>query len=299
MPAYHVPVLLEESIAGLNIQPEGTYVDVTFGGGGHSRAILEKLQGGRLIAFDQDIDAAANRLDDDRLIFINQNFKHLKRMLRVHGITEVDGILADLGISSYQVDTADRGFAHRLEGPLDMRMDKSGSLTAEAILNDYAPIQLQRIFGMYGEVRNARTLAQVIADARVAARIDSVDRLIEVIAPVVKGNRNRYLSQVFQALRMEVNDELAVLADLLEQSKQVLKTGGRLAVISYHSIEDRMVKNFIRYGNTSGEPVKDFFGREEKHFHAVSKKPVEPTMEEIKRNPRAHSARLRVAERTS
>jgi 16S rRNA (cytosine1402-N4)-methyltransferase len=298
MSAYHVPVLLEESVAGLNIQQDGTYVDVTFGGGGHSKAIIEKLNEGMLIAFDQDIDAAANKLNDDRLIFINQNFKHLKRMLRVHGITEVDGILADLGISSYQVDTSERGFAHRLEGPLDMRMDKSGSLTAEDILNAYAPSQLQRIFGMYGEVRNARTLAQVIADARVNGRIDSVGRLLEVIAPAIKGNRNRYLSQVFQALRMEVNDELAVLADFLEQSKQVLKTGGRLVVISYHSIEDRMVKNFIRHGNATGEPVKDFFGREEKFFLAVTKKPVEPSAEEIGNNPRAHSARLRIAERT-
>lgn len=298
MSAYHVPVLLEESVAGLNIQQDGTYVDVTFGGGGHSKAIIEKLNEGMLIAFDQDIDAAANKLNDDRLIFINQNFKHLKRMLRVHGITEVDGILADLGISSYQVDTSERGFAHRFEGPLDMRMDKSGSLTAEDILNAYAPSQLQRIFGMYGEVRNARTLAQVIADARVNARIDSVGRLIEVIAPVIKGNRNRYLSQVFQALRMEVNDELAVLADFLEQSKQVLKTGGRLVVISYHSIEDRLVKNFIRHGNATGEPVKDFFGREEKYFHSLTKKPVEPSAAEIGNNPRAHSARLRIAERT-
>ena len=298
MSAYHVPVLLEESVAGLNIQQDGIYVDATYGGGGHSKAIIEKLKEGRLIAFDQDIDAAANKLNDDRLIFINQNFKHLKRMLRVHGITEVDGILADLGISSYQVDTSERGFAHRFEGPLDMRMNKSGSLTAEDILNAYAPSQLQRIFGMYGEVRNARTLAQVIADARVNGRIDSVGRLIEVIAPVIKGNRNRYLSQVFQALRMEVNDELAVLADFLEQSKQVLKTGGRLVVISYHSIEDRLVKNFIRHGNATGEPVKDFFGREEKYFHSLTKKPVEPSAAEIGNNPRAHSARLRIAERT-
>lgn len=298
MSAYHVPVLLEESVAGLNIQQDGTYVDVTFGGGGHSKAIIEKLNEGMLIAFDQDIDAAANKLNDDRLIFINQNFKHLKRMLRVHGITEVDGILADLGISSYQVDTSERGFAHRFEGPLDMRMDKSGSLTAEDILNAYAPSQLQRIFGMYGEVRNARTLAQVIADARVNGRIESVGRLLEVIAPAIKGNRNRYLSQVFQALRMEVNDELAVLADFLEQSKQVLKTGGRLVVISYHSIEDRLVKNFIRHGNATGEPVKDFFGREEKYFHSLTKKPVEPSAAEIGNNPRAHSARLRIAERT-
>ena len=298
MSAYHVPVLLEESVAGLNIQQDGTYVDVTFGGGGHSKAIIEKLNEGMLIAFDQDIDAAANRINDDRLIFINQNFKHLKRMLRVHGITEVDGILADLGISSYQVDTSERGFAHRLEGPLDMRMDKSGSFTAEDILNAYAPSQLQRSFGMYGEVRNARTLAQVITDARVNGRIDSVGRLLEVIEPAIKGNRNRYLSQVFQALRMEVNDELAVLADFLEQSKQVLKTGGRLVVISYHSIEDRLVKNFIRHGNATGEPVKDFFGREEKYFHSLTKKPVEPSAAEIGNNPRAHSARLRIAERT-
>ncbi|MEO6166082.1 MAG: 16S rRNA (cytosine(1402)-N(4))-methyltransferase RsmH [Chitinophagales bacterium] len=297
MSGYHVPVLLQESIEGLNIQAGGTYVDVTYGGGGHSKAILEKIKHGRLIAFDQDTDATTNLISDDRLLFINQNFKHLRRMLRVNGVEEVDGILADLGISSYQVDTEERGFAHRLEGPLDMRMDKHTSVTAADVLNEYAPSQLQRIFGEYGEVRNARTLAQLIADVRNLKRIDSIAEFITLIAPVIKGNRNRYLSQVFQALRMEVNDEMPVLQDFLEQGKQVLKSGGRLVVISYHSIEDRIVKNFIRYGNTTGEAVKDFFGREEKHFRAINKKPLEAGEEEVKRNPRAHSARLRIAEK--
>lgn len=297
MSGYHVPVLLKESIAGLNIRPDGTYVDVTFGGGGHSAGILEVLQGGQLIAFDQDVDAAANLIMDQRFLFIKQNFKHLKKMLRVHGVTEVDGILADLGISSYQVDTQDRGFAHRMDGPLDMRMDQGAALTAEGVINTYSASQLQRIFGTYGEVRNSRTLAELIVSARANGRIDTIGKFITVISPVIKGNRNRYLSQVFQALRMEVNDELAALSDLLEQSRLLLKSGGRLVVISYHSIEDRLVKNFIRHGNTTGEPVKDFYGKSEQHFRQVNKKPVEPGEEEVKNNPRAHSARLRIAEK--
>lgn len=297
MPGYHVPVMLNECIDGLNIQPEGIYVDVTFGGGGHSKAILEKINHGKLIAFDQDIAATANLVQDDRFVFINRNFKHLKSMLRVNGISSVDGILADLGVSSFQLDTEERGFAHRMEGPLDMRMDKNASLTAEEVVNGYASSQLQRIFSEYGEVRNARTLATHLAEARFKLQIDTVGKLIQVMAPVIRGNKNRYLSQVFQALRMEVNDELAVLRDFLEQSGQVLKSGGRLVVLSYHSIEDRIVKNFFRYGNTSGETVKDFFGKEEKFFQLINKKPLEASEEEVKQNPRAHSARLRIAEK--
>ncbi|MBX7108237.1 MAG: 16S rRNA (cytosine(1402)-N(4))-methyltransferase RsmH [Chitinophagales bacterium] len=297
MSAYHVPVMLKECMDGLNIQPDGVYVDVTFGGGGHSRAILEKINKGQLIAFDQDLDATANLIHDDRFVFINRNFKHLKSMLRVHGISSVDGILADLGVSSFQLDTEVRGFAYRMDGPLDMRMDKSITLTAEQVINEYASSQLQRIFSEYGEVRNARTLAQHIGEARFTQRIDTVGKFIEVIAPVIRGNRSRYLSQVFQSLRMEVNDEIAVLQDFLEQGRQVLKSGGRLAVLSYHSVEDRIVKNFFRHGNASGETVKDFFGREEKYFRLISKKPVEASEEEVKQNPRAHSARLRIAEK--
>lgn len=297
MSAYHVPVLLKESLEGLNIRPGGVYVDVTYGGGGHSSAILEKIKDGTLIAFDQDMDAAKNLSKDGRVIFINQNFKHLKRMLRVHGMEKVDGILADLGVSSFQIDTEARGFAHRLKGPLDMRMDKRTALTAAEIINRYAPTELQRIFSAYGEVRNARTLALHIVAARTSGAIETIEQFIETIAPVIKGNRNRYLSQVFQALRMEVNDELAVLEDFLEQSKQVLKPGGRLVMITYHSIEDRIVKNFIRFGNTSGAAVKDFYGKEEKVFRSILKKPVEAGEEEVSRNPRSRSARLRVAEK--
>ncbi|MGB3073968.1 MAG: 16S rRNA (cytosine(1402)-N(4))-methyltransferase RsmH [Chitinophagales bacterium] len=298
MSGYHVPVMLKECIEGLSIQPGGIYVDVTFGGGGHSKAILEKIKHGKLIAFDQDIDVTANLIRDERFVFINQNFKHMKRMLRVNGIGEVDGILADLGVSSFQIDTEERGFAHRLDGPLDMRMDKSAALTAEEVVNAYASSQLQRIFGEYGEVRNARTLAIHIAEARFTKRIDTIGKFITAIAPVIKGNQNRYLSQVFQALRMEVNDELAVLQDFLEQSKQLLKSGGRLVVLSYHSVEDRIVKNFMRHGNNSGEAIKDFFGKEEKHFRLINKKPMEASEQEVKENPRSHSARLRIAEKT-
>lgn len=297
MQEYHVPVMLKECMEGLNIQPEGIYVDVTFGGGGHSKAILEKINHGKLIAFDQDIDATANLMQDDRFVFVNRNFKHLKSMLRVNGISSVDGILADLGVSSFQLDTEERGFAHRMEGPLDMRMDKNASLTAEEIVNGYASSQLRRIFSEYGEVRNARTLALHLAEARFKFKIDTVGKLIQVMTPVIRGNKNRYLSQVFQALRMEVNDELAVLRDFLEQSRQVLKSGGRLVVLSYHSIEDRIVKNFFRYGNTSGENVKDFFGQEEKFFRLINKKPWVASEVEVKHNPRAHSARLRIAEK--
>lgn len=297
MTNYHVPVLLEECIDGLNIKQDGKYVDATFGGGGHSKAILKRLKEGKLYGFDQDADAAHNAIKDERFIFINQNFRHLKKMMRIQGVSQADGILADLGISSYQVDTADRGFSHRFTGSLDMRMDKNLQLTAEDVVNSYDQQQLQKVFGEYGEVRNARTLAQAITAARNENEIETIEHFMEVISPLIKGNRHRYLSQVFQALRIEVNDELNALREFLEQSMEVLKSGGRLVVISYHSLEDRIVKNFIRFGNITGEPKKDFFGQEEKHFKVINKKPIEPGEEEIKRNPRARSARLRIAEK--
>ncbi|MEO5674318.1 MAG: 16S rRNA (cytosine(1402)-N(4))-methyltransferase RsmH [Chitinophagales bacterium] len=301
---FHVPVLLNEAIEGLNIKNEGVYVDATFGGGGHTKAILEKLSGGflsgnegRLFAFDQDEAAEKNIMMNERLIFIRQNFIHIKRMLRVHGITKVDGVLADLGVSSFQVDNAYRGFAHRLEGVLDMRMDEQNEKTAALIVNTYSEALLQKIFSEYGEVRNAKTLAEKITEARKEKSINTIKEFIMVIDGCIRGNRNRYLAQVFQALRMEVNDELNALKDLLRQSMEILNTGGRLVVISYHSLEDRIVKNFIRSGNTDGIEIKDGFGNKEKFFMPVNKKPVEASAMEIKINPRARSAKMRIAER--
>lgn len=296
-PKYHEPVLLHESIDGLAVKRNGVYVDATFGGGGHSKVILEKLKDGKLYAFDQDEDAAGNVIRDERLVFINQNFRYLKKMLRVHGVNRVDGILADLGISSYQVDSAQRGFAHRLEGPLDMRMDQQSAKTAAALINELDAVELQRIFSEYGEVRNARTLAERIVDERKSNAVTTITDFISAIEPCIRGNRNRYLSQVFQALRMAVNDELQALNDFLEQSLEVLNPGGRLVVIAYHSLEDRMVKNFMRSGNAGGEVAKDFYGESEKIFRPVTKRPLEASAEEIERNPRARSAKLRVAER--
>jgi len=294
---FHVPVLLKEAIDGLNVKEVGVYVDATFGGGGHAKAILEKLNEGKLFAFDQDESAAKNVIEDERLIFINQNFRHLKKMLRVHGVTKVDGVLADLGVSSFQIDTRDRGFAHRLEGKLDMRMDEHSGKTAAEILNTYSAPQLQKIFSEYGEVRNAKTLAEKIVEARKEKRFESIDAFVKGIETCIKGNRNRYLSQVFQALRIEVNDELDALKNFLDQTKDVLKSSGRIVVISYHSLEDRIVKNFIRSGNSEGIEAKDDFGNVEKLFLPINKKPIEAMAEEIKMNPRARSAKMRVAER--
>ena len=295
---YHEPVLLQECMEGLRIQPDGIYVDATFGGGGHSRAILEKLRHGKLFAFDQDEEAAKNVMKDERLVFINQNFRYLKKMLRVQGVTKVEGILADLGISSYQVDSSHRGFAHRLEGTLDMRMDQQSEKTAAKILNQYDAPSLQKMFSDYGEVRNAKTLAGRIVEVRRERDIESTGEFIDAIESCIRGNRHRYLSQVFQALRIEVNDEVNALGEFLQQTSEVLNAGGRLAVISYHSLEDRPVKNFMRYGNMAGLDEKDFFGNTEKVFRVITKKPIEATEAEIKRNPRARSARLRVAEKS-
>lgn len=290
---YHTTVLLHEAVDGLAIKEDGIYVDATFGGGGHSRLILSKLgPEGRLIAFDQDEDAWRNKPDDDRLIPVTENFRYLRRFLRLHGITEVDGILADLGVSSFQFDTAERGFSLRYDGPLDMRMDKRGELTAAQILRTYSEPQLHKLFEQYGEVRNSKQLAKHIVDNRKAAQVSTIASLKAMLAPVIKGgNPNRYLAQVFQALRIEVNDELGVLKDFLQQSAQSLKPGGRLSIISFHSLEDRIVKQYIKRG------VWDDNADSSLVLKAINNKPIEPTEEEIKVNNRARSARLRIAER--
>ncbi|WP_247237140.1 16S rRNA (cytosine(1402)-N(4))-methyltransferase RsmH [Telluribacter sp. SYSU D00476] len=298
--SYHDPVMLQECLSGLNISPEGTYVDVTFGGGGHSRAILERLTTGRLLAFDQDADAAANAeplRSNPCFTFVPANFRHLRRYLRLHKAEKVDGILADLGVSSHQFDTPERGFSTRFEAELDMRMNQQGDKTARQVLNDYPVEELQRILGRYGEVHNARTAAEAIFAARHNTPIETVNDLKEILMRYAPRHReNKYFAQVFQALRIEVNEELSVLEEFLEQIPEVLKPGGRLVVMSYHSLEDRLVKNFINKGKFEGEVEKDFFGNEIKPLRAVTRKPVEATAEEVARNPRARSAKLRIAE---
>lgn len=293
---YHVPVLLHECVEALNILPDGVYVDTTFGGGGHSREILKHLSAkGKLIAFDQDADAKQNLPSDERLVFIPQNFRHLQRFLRAEGFAKVDGILADLGVSSFQFDTAERGFSYRFDGALDMRMNTSSGRTAADILNQESAATLQQIFGEYGEVRNAKTLAEKIAEVRLQKPFKTISDLLNVCEVVMKGDKHRYWAQVFQALRIEVNDELSALKDLLEQSAKVLKPNGILAVITFHSLEDRLVKNFMKTGNFEGEHIKDDFGNIERLFDVKTKKPIEANAQELKQNSRARSAKLRVA----
>ena len=296
---YHQTVMLQEAVDGLAITKDGVYVDATFGGGGHSKEILKRLgEQGRLIAFDQDKDAWKNKPDDDRLTDVRENFRYMRRFLKLHGYAEVDGILADLGVSSYQFDTGERGFSIRFEGPLDMRMDDRGDVTAEQVLKTYSEQQLHKMFEQYGEVRNAKQLAKHIADNRAKAQLNTIGSLKALLEQVIKGNPNKYLAQVFQALRIEVNDELGALRDLLEQSVQCLKPGGRLSIITFHSLEDRMVKQFMKRGEW-GEMETDVFGRAvtEPKLKPLTNKPVEPTEKEVKENPRASSARLRIAER--
>jgi len=295
---YHTTVLLHEAVAGLAVKKDGVYVDATFGGGGHSRLILEQLgPDGKLLAFDHDADAWRNKPDDPRLIPVTENFRYVHRFLRLHGYPQVDGILADLGVSSWQFDTAERGFSIRFDGPLDMRMDQRAELTAADILRTYSEAELHKLFEQYGEVRNARQLAKHIVTNRGKASFATIESLKALIAPVMKGNPNRYLAQLFQALRIEVNDELGALRDLLEQSVKSLKPGGRLSIITFHSLEDRLVKQFMKTGRW--EETIDVFGRVEEKplMKPLSNKPVEPSEEEIKNNPRARSARLRIAER--
>ena len=292
---YHTTVLLREAVDGLAIKEDGVYVDATFGGGGHSRLILERLgKEGKLIAFDQDADAWRNKPEDDRLIPVAENFKYLRRFLRLHGYKEVDGILADLGVSSFQFDTAERGFSTRYEGPLDMRMDKRSEMTAADVIKDYSEAELHKLFEQYGEVRNSKQLAKHIVAHRNAAKVQTIGALKAMLAPVIKGNPNKYLAQVFQALRIEVNDELGVLKELLEQSAASLKPGGRLSVITFHSLEDRIVKQFMRSGRWD-EP-NEFEAVKEPPMRPVNNKPIEPTEEEQRQNPRSRSAKLRVGE---
>lgn len=292
---HHISVLLEESIEALNIKPNGVYVDCTFGGGGHSRAILSKLgKHGRLIAFDHDKDAWKNAIDDPRFTLVKENFEYIARFLKLLGVPKVDGILADLGVSSFQFDTADRGFSIRFDAPLDMRMDDRIDRTAADIIKDYSESELQKIFEQYGEVRNAKTLAKTIVEQRKNGKIQTIDDFKNRIESCIKGKPNRYLAQVFQALRMEVNQELQVLAKFLEQTKKCLKPNGRLAIITFHSLEDRLVKTLMKQG-TLGTIEKDPFGRrvEENPFHI--QKDVLPSELELEHNNRSRSARLRIA----
>jgi len=294
---YHTPVMLAECIEGLNIKPDGTYIDVTFGGGGHSREIMKHLgEDGQLLAFDQDADAQQNIIADDRFTFIDQNFRYIKNFTRLHGAVPVDGILADLGVSSYQFDQAERGFSIRFDAELDMRMNQGSGISAKDVVNTYSEADLHRIFGIYGEIQNAKSLANTIVVARLSGPIVTVADLKNAIsARIPKGKENKYLAQVFQALRIEVNQELEALKDFLIQSADILVSGGRLVVMSYHSLEDRLVKNFIAKGKFSGEVEKDFFGNDQKPLDSVSRGAITASEEEIKLNNRARSAKLRIA----
>jgi len=296
---YHNPVLLKECIEGLNINPAGIYVDVTFGGGGHSREILKHLTTGKLFAFDQDDDAAKNNIVDERCVLVKQNFKYLKNMLRMYNALPIDGLLADLGVSSHQFDIAERGFSIRFdEAKLDMRMDKKVKQTAADVLNNSSEEELKMIFKLYGEIDNAGSLARLITHARKEKAIETVGDLKAIIEKVVKrGRENKYYAQVFQALRIEVNKEMEALKELLTQSLEVLKPTGRLVVISYHSLEDRLVKNIMRSGKFEGEVEKDFFGNQLTPFTQISRKPIVSGEEELEKNSRARSAKLRIAEK--
>ncbi len=298
--SYHQPVMLNECIEALNIQPNGIYVDATFGGGGHSIKILEQIKEGRLLSFDQDDDAKqqAEKITSRSFTFCHTNFMYLKKYLKLNGVTRVNGILADLGISSHQIDSPERGFSTRFDGPLDMRMDQKQPATAATIVNEYSEEELHKLFGMYGELKNAKTAARMVTQYRVNkpfARTEDLKAALNSIAP--RGKENKYFAQVFQALRIEVNEEMKALEDFLHQCGEVMETGGRLVVMSYHSLEDRMVKNYINKGKVFGEVEKDFYGNEIKPFEAVNRKPIEATEEEIEQNKRARSAKLRIAEK--
>jgi 16S rRNA (cytosine1402-N4)-methyltransferase len=297
---YHVPVLYNEALDALNIKSDGVYVDCTFGGGGHSKGILERLgANGKLVAFDQDEDAQRNLPNDERIIFVPQNFRHLQRFLRLHGVLPVNGVLADLGVSSHQFDEGTRGFSTRFEGPLDMRMDQRQLTTAKDILLTYTEQQLHKLFEQYGEVTNSKTLAKHIVQNRALNALQTIESLKSLLQPVVRGNPNKYLAQVFQALRIEVNDEMGALKEMLLQIPDVLKPQGRVAIITFHSIEDRLVKNFFK--NETFEEVLNenpFISTvKEKKLKVITKKPIEASPEETKRNPRSRSAKLRVAEK--
>lgn len=295
---YHIPVMLGSCIEGLAIDPKGIYVDLTFGGGGHSREILKHLNEGHLYGFDQDVDAEANVLDDPKFTFVQANFRDFKKYLRLYGVTQVDGILADLGISSHQIDEPKRGFSTRFEGELDMRMSQDGSLTAKEVLNTYEESRLHKIFGIYGEIKNAKTLAQAVVSERALqpfTTTESFKRLLQKFAP--RGKEFKYFAQVFQALRIEVNDEMGALEDMLLQAVEALKPGGRLVIMSYHSLEDRLVKNFINKGKFQGEVEKDFYGNLIRPLEPVNRKAITADADEIKENNRARSAKLRIAKK--
>lgn len=295
-----MPVMLKECLDALQIKPDGIYLDLTFGGGGHSQAILSKLTTGKLLAFDQDPDAKANAiaLDDKRLEFVHSNFRYFNKYLRMYNVQKVDGILADLGVSSHQIDAPERGFSTRFDADLDMRMDKKGKLTAAMILNEYPEEQLVQMFSHYAEIRNARTLARTIHIVRDNEPINTTKQLKEIILPLAnRGKENQYLARVYQALRIEVNDEMAALRDMLAQTADVLAPGGRLVVMSYHSLEDRLVKYYINTGNFTGEAMKDFYGNLLRPLSPVVRKPITASSEEVEINKRARSAKLRIAEK--
>ena len=295
---YHNPVLLQESVDGLNIKPDGIYVDVTFGGGGHSKEILKRLgPNGKLFAFDQDEDALANTLDDERFTLINENFRFIKRFLRFYGVKSVDGILGDLGVSSHQFDVPERGFSTRFDADLDMRMSQKNDLSAYRVVNEYDDVNLRRVFLDYGELKNASALARTIIEARDDSPIKTTDELKEILAQFLPERvRNKILAQIYQAIRIEVNQEMDVLKEFLEQSLEILNPEGRLSVISYHSLEDRLVKRFVKNGMFEGEPERDFFGNFSVPFKTIGKLIV-PNAAEIKINNRARSAKLRISEK--
>ncbi|PKP33820.1 MAG: 16S rRNA (cytosine(1402)-N(4))-methyltransferase [Bacteroidetes bacterium HGW-Bacteroidetes-17] len=295
---YHNPVLLHECIEGLAINANGHYVDVTYGGGGHSKEILKNLEGGKLIAFDQDKDSIKNKVEDSKLIFIQANFKELKKHLQLFQMLPVDGILADLGVSSHQIDTAERGFSTRFDGKIDMRMDQSIETSALDVLNNYSLEELSNVFKTYGELKNAKHIAKLIVNGRAEHPFSTTVELRKTLESCMpRGKENKFLAQLYQALRIEVNDELSALKSMLEQAAEVLKPGGRLVVMSYHSLEDRLVKNFIKTGNFEGKLEKDFYGNPITLFRQISRKPVTASNEELNLNPRSRSAKLRIAEK--
>jgi 16S rRNA (cytosine1402-N4)-methyltransferase len=300
MSEYHEPVMLQQCLEGLAINPNGIYVDLTFGGGGHSKAILEKLTDGKLLGFDQDQDAEVNAesLDHPGFEFVQANFRFVKKYLKLYRIKQVDGVLADLGVSSHQFNKAERGFSTRFDAELDMRMDQHAPVTAKQVINEYSEADLHKIFGLYGEVRNAKTLASAIVSARAASPINTIGELKDILGRFAKrGRENKYYAQVFQALRIEVNEELKALEEALLQMEEVIKPGGRLVVMSYHSLEDRLVKNYINKGKLDGEEEKDFYGNVLKPFKAINRKPITAEEEELELNNRARSAKLRIAEK--
>ena len=295
---YHVPALLRECIDGLDIKPDGTYVDVTFGGGGHSRAIIAGLgDKGRLFSFDQDMDAYANRIDDPRVTFVHSNFRFLRNFMRYYGVEKADGIMADLGVSFHHFDTAERGFSFRADAPLDMRMNRDGALDANTVLNTYSDTDLGRVLTVYGDLRRPGPIVKAILRARANGKIATTGQLLDVIRPAVNPRQEKKeLAQVFQALRIEVNGEMQALADFLQASTKVLRPGGRLVVLTYHSLEDRMVKNFLKTGNLEGELQKDFYGKPLTPWRLITRQPLSASAEEVASNPRSRSARLRIAE---